>query len=280
MIVPAFGARTAIDIHQLMGAHLLHRSREVTRHGKDARHTAVRREAGLVSYQDRHVVVTGGTGALGVAVVEALLQAGAWCHLPYRSEKSIECSPLRGNARVSLVAVSDLADEAAVARFYDGLKSLWASIHIAGAFASAPIAHSDKALLMNQLETNLVSAYLCSRSAAAALRRLKSGGRIVNVAARQALEPRLGSGSVAYTIAKAGVAALTTALGAELAGDDILVNAVAPSIMDTDSNRKAMPNADFTTWPKVEDVAATILFLASPANTVTRGAVVPVYGKS
>jgi NAD(P)-dependent dehydrogenase (short-subunit alcohol dehydrogenase family) len=112
------------------------------------------------------------------------------------------------------------------------------------------------------------------------LRRLKSGGRIVNVAARQALEPRLGGGTVAYTIAKAGVAALTTALGAEVAADGILVNAVAPSIMDTPANRAAMPRAQFEAWPKVEEVAATILFLGSPENSVTRGAVVPVYGRA
>ncbi len=105
-------------------------------------------------------------------------------------------------------------------------------------------------------------------------------GRIVNVAARQALEPRLGAGSIAYTIAKGAVAALTTALGAELASEGILVNAIAPSIMDTPGNRTAMPNAKSDSWPKVEEVAATILFLASPANSVTRGAVVPVYGKS
>lgn len=233
-----------------------------------------------MGFEDRHVVVTGGTGALGTAVLEALLEQGAWCHVPTRDEKSLERFPLRGHERISFVAVSDLADEAAVTKYYDGLKGLWASIHIAGGFAFAPIDKADKSLLMGQLETNLVSAYLCSRAAAIALRRLKSGGRIVNVAARQALEPRLGSGSVAYTIAKAGVAALTTALGAELVGEGILVNAVAPSIMDTPANRKDMPKADFAAWPKVEEVAATILFLASPANTVTRGAVVPVYGKS
>ena len=233
-----------------------------------------------MSYQDRHVVVTGGTGALGAAVLQALVQAGAWCHVPYRPGQSIERFALREHERVSFVAVEDLADELALTRYYDGLENLWASIHIAGTFAYAPIARGDKALLMGQLESNLVSAYLCSRSAALTLRRLKSGGRIVNVAARQALEPRLGSGSVAYTIAKAGVAALTTALGAELAGEDILVNAVAPSIMDTPANRKDMPRADFASWPKVEEVAATILFLASPANIVTRGAVVPVYGKA
>jgi NAD(P)-dependent dehydrogenase (short-subunit alcohol dehydrogenase family) len=233
-----------------------------------------------MNYQNRHVVVTGATGALGSAVLDALLQAGATCHAPYRSEQSIGRSPHRGNPRVSFVAVDDLADEPAVARFYGDLPALWASIHIAGGFAAAPIANSDKALLMQQLETNLVSAYLCSRSAAMALRRLGTGGRIVNVAARQALEPRLGSGSTAYTIAKAGVAALTISLGAELAGEGILVNAVAPSIMDSPANRQAMPKADFAAWPKVAEVAATILFLASPENTVTRGAVVPVYGRA
>jgi NAD(P)-dependent dehydrogenase (short-subunit alcohol dehydrogenase family) len=106
------------------------------------------------------------------------------------------------------------------------------------------------------------------------------GGRIVNVASRQALEWRTGAGTTAYTIAKSGVATLTTTLAEEVARDGILVNAVAPSIMDTAANRSAMPKADFNAWPKVEEVAATILFLASADNKVTRGAVVPVYGKS
>ena len=69
------------------------------------------------------------------------------------------------------------------------------------------------------------------------------------------------------------------ALSEEVAKDGILVNAVAPS-MDTPANRAAMPKADYKAWPKVEEVAATILFLASPENKVTRGAVVPVYGLS
>jgi NAD(P)-dependent dehydrogenase (short-subunit alcohol dehydrogenase family) len=84
----------------------------------------------------------------------------------------------------------------------------------------------------------------------------------------------------AYTASKAAVAALTQALAQEVAGDGILVNAVAPSIIDTPANRKDMPKADHALWPKPDDVAATILFLASPENRVTRGAVVPVYGRS
>jgi NAD(P)-dependent dehydrogenase (short-subunit alcohol dehydrogenase family) len=131
---------------------------------------------------------------------------------------------------------------------------------------------------MAQLDSNLVSCFLCCRAAIKAMK--GGGGRIVNVAARPALEPRSGAGMAAYTIAKAGVAALTAVAAEETVADGILVNAVAPSIMDTAANRKAMPKADFDAWPKVEEVVATILFLASPDNRVTRGAIVPVYGKS
>ncbi|HET9862865.1 MAG TPA: SDR family NAD(P)-dependent oxidoreductase [Steroidobacteraceae bacterium] len=229
-------------------------------------------------FKDRLVVVTGGTGVLGAAVLGALLEAGALCQVPFRSEASLQRSPHRGNPRVTFAALGDLADESAVDRYYASLENLWASIHVAGAYGAAPIARSDKSLLQAQLDANLMSAYVCSRAAALALRRLGGGGRIVNVAARQALDPRRGSGSVAYTISKAAVAALTTSLAMELVKDGILVNAVAPSIMDTPDNRAGQPDADYRHWSKVEEVAAAILFLASPKNTVTSGAVVPVYG--
>jgi NAD(P)-dependent dehydrogenase (short-subunit alcohol dehydrogenase family) len=133
---------------------------------------------------------------------------------------------------------------------------------------------------MKQIEMNFVTAFLCCRAAVNAMMRTAAGGRIVNVATRNALEWRTGSGTVAYTASKAAVAALTVALAEEVVKEGILVNAVAPSTMDTAANRQAMPKADHAAWPKVEEVAATILFLASPENRVTRGGVVPVYGKA
>jgi NAD(P)-dependent dehydrogenase (short-subunit alcohol dehydrogenase family) len=232
-----------------------------------------------MNFTDRHVIITGGTGALGIAVVGALLEAGATCHIPYRSADEAKRFPHHEHKNVSLTALGNLADEAAVIGYYGGIAKLWASIHIAGGFAYAPIEKSDKALLMGQVESNLVSAFICCRAAVSALRSAGGGGRIVNVSARHALEPRQGASTTAYVAAKAGVAALTVALGEEVAKDGILVNAVAPSIMDTPANRASMPKADYANWPKVEDVAATILFLASPENTVTRSAIVPVYGK-
>jgi NAD(P)-dependent dehydrogenase (short-subunit alcohol dehydrogenase family) len=229
-----------------------------------------------MDFSGKRVVITGGTGALGTAVVSALLSAGATCIVPYVHEAEAERFPHRNDDKVKLIAVANLANEAMVAKVYDGVK-LWASIHIAGGFAAGKVADTDHAALMTQIDSNLVSCFLCCR---AAIKAMTGGGRIVNIAARPALEWRSGAGMTAYTIAKAGVAALTVALAEEVAKDGILVNAVAPSIMDTPANRKAMPKADFDAWPKVEEVAAAILFLASPDNKVTRGAIVPVYGKS
>jgi NAD(P)-dependent dehydrogenase (short-subunit alcohol dehydrogenase family) len=131
---------------------------------------------------------------------------------------------------------------------------------------------------MHQLDMNFVSCFLCCRAAINAM--AGKEGRIVNVAARPALEWRSGAGMAAYAASKSAVAALTVALAEEVAKQGILVNAVAPSIMDTPANRQAMPKADHAAWPKVEEVARAILSLASPDNKVTRGAIVTVYGKS
>ena len=232
-----------------------------------------------MEFNNRHIVVTGGTGALGSAVVDTLLKAGATCTVPYVHEAEAQRFAHRNDARIKLIAVTDLADEAVVAKVYNGIVP-WASIHLAGGFASGAARDTSKPALMAQLDSNLVSCFLCCRAAVNTMLAGNTGGRIVNVAARPALEWRSGAGMIAYTVAKAGVAALTVALAEEVAKDGILVNAVAPSTMNTPANRAAMPNADHDAWPNVEEVAATILFLASPDNRVTRGAIVPVYGKT
>ena len=234
-----------------------------------------------MDFRGRHVVITGGTGALGTAVVTALVEAGAICHVPCRNEAEVQRFRLREHRQVVLTVTGSLTEEGPIGRLYDGIAPLWASIHLAGGFAAGPLAEMSAATMREQIDTNLVSCLLCCRAAVKAMTRdAAGGGRIVNVAARPALEWRSGAGMAAYAASKAAVAALTAALAEEVAKGGILVNAVAPSIMDTPANRQAMPKADFSLWPKVEEVAATILFLVSPENRVTRGAVVPVYGRS
>ena len=228
-----------------------------------------------MDFQDRSVVVTGGTGALGQAVVGALLAAGAQCRVPWLREAEVAFFPHKD--RVTLIGPCDLTNEDDVARLYKDASPLWASIHIAGGFAMGKLAETDKTALLEMLNTNLVSCHLCCRAAAQAL---TGGGRIVNVGARPGLEPRQGAGMNAYAASKAGVIALTQALAAELAPQDILVNAVVPSIIDTPANRASMPKADHESWPKPAQIAATIVFLASPTNQVTTGAVMPVSGRT
>jgi NAD(P)-dependent dehydrogenase (short-subunit alcohol dehydrogenase family) len=199
-----------------------------------------------------NVVITGASGALGAAVRDAFARVGATLHLP---------------------AKLDLSDEAKVVEYYRSLPELWASVHVAGGFSGQPFTDIPLSEVRRQLDMNFVTAFLCCREAVK-----KGAQRLVNVASRAALVPS--GGAVAYAASKAAVVMLTRSLGEELKGKGVLVNAVAPSTMDTPANRKAMPNADFGKWAKTADVARTILWLASPDNVLTSGAVVPVYGAS
>jgi NAD(P)-dependent dehydrogenase (short-subunit alcohol dehydrogenase family) len=218
-----------------------------------------------------NVVITGGDGALGHAVVDAFRGAGAVCHLPVL-ESAASSAP--GVHRTGPV---DLTDERAVEAYYAGLPPLAASVHLAGGYAGAPVVETSLGDLDRMLRLNLATAFLCCREAVKAMRKAGSGvGRIVNVGARVSEMPI--AGAAAYTVSKAGVAALTRALALEVKGDGILVNAVLPSIIDTPANRAAMPQADHARWPRPEEIARAVLWLASEENRLTSGALIPVYG--
>ena len=220
--------------------------------------------------EGKQVVITGGDGALGHAVVQAFVAAGTACHLPILGP--VPAQPTPG---AQITGSVNLTDDGAVTAFYAALPPIWASVHLAGGFVAKPIVDTSRSDLDRQLELNLVTAFLCCREAVKAMRR-SGGGRIVNVAARVVEAPA--GGSIAYSVSKAGVAALTRSLAVEARGDGILVNAVLPSIIDTPANRAAMPNADSGKWPKPEELARAILWLASPENALTSGALLPVYG--
>jgi NAD(P)-dependent dehydrogenase (short-subunit alcohol dehydrogenase family) len=231
-----------------------------------------------LDFEGRDVVVTGATGELGEAVAGLLLEAGATVHVPARDAAKAKALVARDERRIKLVGGIDLTDEASVARFYGALPPLWASIHAAGGFAAAAIDGTSLGDVRRMLDMNSVTSFLCTREAVKKMR--GGGGRIVNVAAQAGVEPRRGAGMAAYTMSKAAIAALTLAVAEEVAPDNIWVNAVVPSIMDTEANRRGIPKADFSKWPKLDEVASTVAFLASPQNAVTRAALVPVYGRS
>lgn len=223
----------------------------------------------------RDVVVTGGTGALGAAVVERFLDEGARCHVTWLVEKEIERFALAGRCVLHRV---DCGNEREVADFYAGLPGLDASVHLVGGFAMAPVVDTSHADFVRMFELNAVTAFLCSREAVRRMRADGKGGRIVNVAARPAAVPT--GGMIAYATAKSAVAALTRALAEETRDDGVLVNAILPSTIDTPANRASMPKADHARWPKPAEIARTIAFLAGPENALTTGTLVPVYGRA
>ncbi len=230
----------------------------------------------MLDFSGREAVVTGGTGALGSAVVGRLIAAGATVHVPVFEANELDGFAYRTDAAVRLHEGMDLSVEADVARLFAQTSSLYASIHIAGGFAMGPIVSTGLDVWDHLMRMNATTCFLSCREAVRTMG--ERDGRIVNVAARPVLVPT--GEMAAYSASKAAVAALTLSLAEELSASSIWVNAIVPSIIDTRANRAAMPNADHSAWPKPDEIAETVTFLASPQNSVTRGALVPVYGKS
>ena len=225
------------------------------------------------------VIISGGTGALGGAVVQGFLDAGARALVTYVVDA--EVAPFRDRfaehgARTELHRC-DLRRAAEVAALFEraALGSLRAVVNLAGGYRWTRVADADDATLEHLLDLNLRTAFAMCRAAAPALV-AAGGGAIVNVAARAAVRGEAGNG--VYGATKAAALALTQSLSAELKDDGVNVNAVLPSIIDTPANRMAMPKSDPAAWVAPRDLANVIVFLASDAAAAIHGAAIPVYG--
>jgi len=213
------------------------------------------------------VLVAGGTGALGSAVVHDL--AGSGYEVTVRDR--------HGEAEGVTSVNADLLDPVATAEAVAGVEALEAVVNLVGGFAMGPkVGESSLEDFEKMLRLNLVPAF---NLAHAAMPRMAEagGGAFVCVGARAALEPF--SGAAGYVTAKSGVITFIKALDAEYRGAGVRCNAVLPSIIDTPANREAMPGSDRTGWVAPEQIARVIRFLISPDSEVVSGAAVPVYGK-
>ena len=224
--------------------------------------------------QDRVVAITGASGTLGRAVVEAAADHGARLAL-------IDHAAARGTPRPTRIEIGgiDLAEPSEANRAIEAATTHYGRldvlINIAGAFSFQTVSDGDTATWERLYRVNTLTALNASRAAIPHL--IASGsGRIINIGALGAL--KAGSGMGPYAASKSGVHRLTEALANELKGN-VTVNAVLPSTIDTPANRRDMPKADFSAWVTPQELANVILFLASPEASAITGALIPVSGR-
>ena len=224
-------------------------------------------------------LVAGGTGALGGAVVEALLDAGhpvtaTWV---VDAERERVEHDFEGRTGLTLVQ-ADLMDPEAVEEAVAGVDRLGAVVNLVGGFSAPGKVHeSGIEDFEQQLRLNLRPGFLLAQ---AAIPRVISngGGAFVGVSARPALRPF--AGAAGYITAKAGVLAFIQALDAEYRDDGVRCNAILPSVIDTPANRRAQPNADYSKWVPPQQIAKVVTFLVSDDSAPTSGAGIPVYGRA
>lgn len=237
----------------------------------------------MAELEQKIAIVTGGTGALGQAVVAELLAAGASVFVPYMSAGALDRLREAGISSERLSgAPLDLTDEAAVEQAYAEVATRYGGIDLlvntAGGFAGGtPVHETDWALWQQQLDLNLKTAVLSCRAAIPHML-ARGGGAIVNTATRTATQA--GAQLAAYAASKRAVIGLTEALAAELRDANITANAILPSVIDTPANRRSMPKANFERWVKPAEIARVIRFLLGPDARIISGAAIPVYGKA
>jgi len=220
--------------------------------------------------QDKVVIVTGGFGTLGRAVAAAAAERGA-------KVARIDLAPAPPDAGAFDLGGVDIADPpaaaAAIAQVAQRFGGVDALINVAGGFVWQSLQDGGSETWARMYRMNVATTVAMTRAALPHLL-TRPGARIVNIGAAAAAQAAAGMG--AYAASKAGVARLTESLAQELAKQDITVNAVLPSIIDTPTNRADMPDADRATWVTPHALAEVIMFLLSPSSRAISGALIPV----
>ena len=228
---------------------------------------------------DGTVLVSGGTGALGRAVLSELLESGARVVSTWMSERGRDSllDELGEPDGLQLVQADLSGDEGAAAAAEAVSGPLTGLVNLAGGFASGGRLHeAPPEEFERQIELNLMTAMRLTRATLPKL--VEGGGSVVCVGTKAALQPF--SGASGYVVAKAALLALVRSLAIEYRDDGVRANAILPSVIDTTANRAAMPDADPSTWVPPAEIARVIRFLLSPDSAPVSGALMPVYGRA
>jgi NAD(P)-dependent dehydrogenase (short-subunit alcohol dehydrogenase family) len=237
-----------------------------------------------VRFQDRVVLVAGGTGALGRAVVMGFLAEGARVAVTSRVAAEVEALGRQAGGAGERVRglLGDVTDPSTVDRLAAQLVAVEGRIDVmvnaVGGWAGGQrLWEAEPNQYPSMLAMNLTAGYALARAVVPYMLRVGRGA-IVEVASKAALDPSPGAAS--YAASKAAALALFTSLAMEVKDEGVRVNVIVPSVFDTAANRKAMPGADYARWPSPEELAKVVLFLCSDDASAIIGASIPVYGRS
>lgn len=230
---------------------------------------------------DGTVIVTGGTGGLGTAVVRRLVDAGHRPLVTWVVREEHERAAREFAGEPVTFRELDVLDPEAVAALVAEVEAgpgLAGLVHLVGGYLDgAPFGELPLRALDGQLDLNLRS---LATMLDACLPRLtdRGEGAVVAVGARAALRPW--PGAAAYAASKAGVIAMVQSAQAQVLGAGVRVNCILPSVIDTPANREAEPGADHARWVEPDQIGAVIAFLMSPDAAAVTGAAIPVYGRA
>ena len=225
-------------------------------------------------------LVAGGTGGLGRSVSIGFLEEGATVVVTYRSQNELDALRETAGARASRLEGHnvDVTSDAAVRQMISAIVAkhgrLDAMTNAVGGYAAGSKLWETESKVFEQMfSLNFYSGYVLARSVVPAM--LKQGrGAIVNVASTAAIDHA--ASAAAYASSKAAAVAMIDSLAADLKGTGVRANSILPHIIDTEANRKAMPQADFAKWPKPREIADVILFLCSDEAKLIHGVAIPV----
>lgn len=242
---------------------------------------------GASSYIDdvtKTVVITGGTGGLGTALVRRLLKKRYRLAITYLlpdEAQNFETEFVVDEKKLMLTRV-DCTNPEAVNTYIKEVADQWGDIHglcslVGGWAGGRDVEETDDVRFERMLDLNLRSAFYAVR---AVIPHLKEAGwgRILLVGSRGAIDNY--EAQAAFNIAKAGVAALGQSVATELDGTGVTANVLMPSVIDTPATRRSLPYADYVNWPTPDEIAAVAEFLVSDESGVMNGALVPVYGRA
>jgi len=246
----------------------------------------------LFDLKGKAAIVTGGNGGIGLGIARGLADAGADIAVVGRNEAKSKAAAaeLAGRGARAMAVVADVTDKTAVASMVERIRAEFGRIDILVNNAGINIRKPPEDLELEDwtsvIDTNLTSAFLCSKAVHPAMKQA-GGGKVINIGSMMSLFGA--SFAPAYAASKGGIVQFTRACACAWAGDNIQANAILPGWIDTDLTRRArvevtglhervLSRTPAARWGAIDDFAGIAVFLASSASGFVTGAAIPVDG--